>query len=231
MARRENREALSCLNDLKDYEVADGEPDPRGWDVFASDGVRVGRIEDLLIDTGEMRVRAIDLIIDQRALNLPEGDNHLYVPIRSVSLDEGAQRAVVPGLRSEQVGTLRGRRDFDALETSMGQSRGRETATREPGAREDTLEGTTTGRTGGTTTGRTGGTTTGRTGGTTTGRTGDITTGRTTREDTSGFQAGTREPEPSQMSREDIRLSRARSEAESRRDTGTRDESERGRRR
>ena len=214
MARRENREALSCLNDIKDYEVADGEPDPRGWDVFASDGVRVGRIEDLLVDTGEMRVRAIDLIIDQRALNLPEGDNHLYVPIRSVSLDEGAQRAVVPGLRSEQVGTLRGRRDFDALETSMGQSRGRETGAREPGAREDTLEGTTTGRTGGTTTGRTG----------------DITTGRTTREDTSGFQAGTREPESSQMSREDIRLSRARSEAESRRDTGTRDESERGRR-
>lgn len=205
MARREIREALSCLNDLKDYEVADGEPDPRGWDVFASDGVRVGRIEDLLVDTGEMRVRAIDLIIDQRALNLPEGDDHIYVPIRSVSLDEGAQRAVVPGLRSEQVGTLRGRRDFDALETSMGQSRGRETGVREPGAREGTLGGTTTGRTGGT------------------------TTGRTTREDTSGVQAGTREPESRQMGREDIRVSRARSEAESRRDTGKRDESDRSR--
>lgn len=137
MARRDDREGLSSLNDLNDYEVADGEPDPRGWDVFASDGVKVGRIEDLLVDTGEMRVRAIECRVDEKGLNLPSGENSMYIPIRSVSLDESAQRAVVPNLRSDQVESFRGRPGFAEFETG----------TRGTGARTGAFGGVTTGRT------------------------------------------------------------------------------------
>lgn len=115
MAEPNDREGLSNLNDLRDYEVADGEPDPRGWDLFAGDGVKVGRIQDLLVDTGQMRVRAIECRIDEQSLNLPHGDSRLFIPIRSVSLDESAERAVVPGLRSDQIQDLRGRTDFSSF--------------------------------------------------------------------------------------------------------------------
>jgi len=141
MAGRSERGEFSSLNDLRDYEVADGEPDPRGWDVFANDGVRVGRIEDLLVDTDQMRVRAIECHIDNQALNLPQGEDRLYIPIRSVSLDESAHRAVVPDLRSDQVESMRGRSSLESFSTgtrgstraSTGRTTGRGMGARESG--------------------------------------------------------------------------------------------------
>jgi len=141
MAGTSERGEFASLNDLRDYEVADGEPDPRGWDVFASDGVRVGRIEDLLVDTDQMRVRAIECHIDNQALNLPQGEDRLYIPIRSVSLDESAHRAVVPDLRSDQVESLRGRSSLESLKTgtqtstraSTDRTTGRDMEARESG--------------------------------------------------------------------------------------------------
>ena len=35
---------LARLDDLDGYKVADGEPDPRGWDVRAADGRTVGAL-------------------------------------------------------------------------------------------------------------------------------------------------------------------------------------------
>jgi len=119
MAARDEGEGLSNLNDLNDYEVSDGEPDPRGWDLFAGDGVRIGTVEDLLVDTDAMRVRALECRIDEESLHLPHGDSSLFIPIRSVTLEESSERAVVPDMRSDQVNTLRGRRDFTAFGSAI----------------------------------------------------------------------------------------------------------------
>lgn len=45
------------LRDLSRYKVADGDADVRGWDVFGRDGVRVGTVDDLLVDPAAEQVR------------------------------------------------------------------------------------------------------------------------------------------------------------------------------
>ncbi|HYG63421.1 MAG TPA: PRC-barrel domain-containing protein [Thermoanaerobaculia bacterium] len=55
---------LARLRDLRDLEVADDQPDVRGWPVHTSDGHRVGEVHDLLVDTSALRVRYLDVEID-----------------------------------------------------------------------------------------------------------------------------------------------------------------------
>jgi sporulation protein YlmC with PRC-barrel domain len=56
---------LVHLDDLEDLQIADGEPDIRGWDVRGADGTKVGEVEDLLIDTAAMKVRYIEVKLDK----------------------------------------------------------------------------------------------------------------------------------------------------------------------
>lgn len=46
---------LAHLGELDDCEIADGEPDIRGWDVKGADGRMLGEVADLLVDTGAIR--------------------------------------------------------------------------------------------------------------------------------------------------------------------------------
>ena len=78
---------LARLEDLDDYQVADGEPDPRGWDVKTADGIPVGKVDSLVADTGAMRVRYLDVKLDRKALQLDE-DRHVLVPIGEARLDD-----------------------------------------------------------------------------------------------------------------------------------------------
>lgn len=55
---------LARLRDLRDFKVAEGDPDVRGWPVHASDGHRIGQVHDLLVDTAAMKVRYLDVEID-----------------------------------------------------------------------------------------------------------------------------------------------------------------------
>ena len=52
------------LSDLHSHKVASGDPDVRGWSVVAGDGRTFGRVDGLLVDTAEMRVRYLDVILD-----------------------------------------------------------------------------------------------------------------------------------------------------------------------
>lgn len=56
---------LVHLGNLDDFEIADGEPDIRGWDVRGADGILVGKVEDLLIDTAAMKVRYIEVKLEK----------------------------------------------------------------------------------------------------------------------------------------------------------------------
>ncbi len=84
------------LNQLPGYKVADGEPDIRGWDVVASDGQRVGKVEELLVDTQANKVRYVDVDVD--------GDNrHITVPIGYARLEESRHQVLVDGLGTDQL--------------------------------------------------------------------------------------------------------------------------------
>jgi hypothetical protein len=78
---------LVHLDDLDDFQVADGDPDIRGWDVRTADGEKIGKVKDLVVDTGLMKVRYIEATIDKDVLNASD-DRHVLIPIGSARLDD-----------------------------------------------------------------------------------------------------------------------------------------------
>lgn len=57
--------SLSHLGDLDDVQIAEDKPDIRGWDVKDSDGRLIGKVTDLLVDTGPMKVRYLEVKLDK----------------------------------------------------------------------------------------------------------------------------------------------------------------------
>lgn len=96
---------LARLEDLDGYQVADGEPDPRGWDVRAANGRTIGRVDSLIADTGAMKVRYLDVALDKDALNLSE-DRHVLIPIGGATLAEKEDVVGLPSLQSSRVAQL-----------------------------------------------------------------------------------------------------------------------------
>lgn len=86
------------LDDLDDFRVAGDDPDPRGWEVVAADGGRIGEVDDLLVDTGAMKVRYLDVGVDDRLSAEP--DRHVLVPIGYARIDRDHDRVIVDGLSS-----------------------------------------------------------------------------------------------------------------------------------
>lgn len=78
---------LVHLEDMSDLQVADGDPDIRGWDVRTADGEKIGTVKDLVVDTGLMKVRYFEAQIDKDALNAGD-DRHVLIPIGSARLDD-----------------------------------------------------------------------------------------------------------------------------------------------
>lgn len=92
---------LGRLDELKDYKVASHDPDPRGWPVIGSDGREIGRVDHLIGDTGQMRVRYLTVAVD-RSLSRDE-DRQVLIPIGHVELDRDDHRVIVSALDAERV--------------------------------------------------------------------------------------------------------------------------------
>jgi len=58
------RSRVAALRNLRGYKVADGDPDVRGWEVAGGDGLRIGTVNDLLVDTAAGKVRYLDIQLD-----------------------------------------------------------------------------------------------------------------------------------------------------------------------
>jgi uncharacterized protein (TIGR02271 family) len=86
------------LNSLSGYKVADGEPDIRGWDVMASDGRRLGRVDDLLVDTQANKVRYVNVE------GGPQG--HVTIPIGYARLERDSKQVLVDRVSDEQFQAL-----------------------------------------------------------------------------------------------------------------------------
>lgn len=91
------------LDDLDDFRVAEGDPDVRGWKVISSDGRKIGEVDTLLVDTGAMKVRYLDVDIDD---DLIAGDRHVLIPIGFARLDEDSDQIFVDALNSAGIEQL-----------------------------------------------------------------------------------------------------------------------------
>jgi sporulation protein YlmC with PRC-barrel domain len=89
------RGTIAPLGELDDFEVADGDPDVRGWDVRTADGRTVGEVDDLIVDTALMKARYLVVHVDHDALGTAE-DRRILVPVGAARLDENDDRVDVP---------------------------------------------------------------------------------------------------------------------------------------
>lgn len=84
---------LVRLEDLDDFEVASGDPDPLGWDVKARDGQQVGTVKHLIVDLLTMRVRYLEVELHTQ---LGAGEKrHVHVPLSSAHLSDDVDEVVV----------------------------------------------------------------------------------------------------------------------------------------
>ena len=93
---------LRRLSDLTDYEVADGNPDVRGWTVRGGDGKKFGEVTELIVEEDTLKVRYLDVELDT-SLQINERDRHILVPIGVAALDEDADNVFVPSLTLDSV--------------------------------------------------------------------------------------------------------------------------------
>lgn len=94
------------LDQLDDFKVAEGDPDIRGWEVIASDGQRVGEVDQLLVDTLAMKVRYLDVDVSDDLRGGSAADRHVLIPIGYARLDENDDRVIVDQLASTDVAGL-----------------------------------------------------------------------------------------------------------------------------
>lgn len=87
------------LDQLNDFKVAEGDPDVRGWDVLSSEGRKIGEVDNLLVDTTAMKVRYLDVDIEQGLLE-NDPDRHILIPIGYARLDEDDDQIFVDSLNA-----------------------------------------------------------------------------------------------------------------------------------
>jgi sporulation protein YlmC with PRC-barrel domain len=80
--------------DRSDFEIVDGEPDIRGWDVRNTRGQKIGEVEDLIIDAQQKKARYIVLDLDDNELDLD--DRKVLVPIGLAELHEKDDDVILP---------------------------------------------------------------------------------------------------------------------------------------
>src|SRR5687768_13798219 len=86
--------ALVHTKDLDHFKLPDGRPDPRGWDVKSADGRKLGKVEDLLVDTDSNQVRYLEIAVDDEVVKAG-GRDYALVPIGTARLDDDADDVIV----------------------------------------------------------------------------------------------------------------------------------------
>lgn len=100
-----NSPRVARLDELDNFEVADHDPDIRGWDVLSADGRKVGEVDDLFVDTAAMKVRYIGVELD-RELRAGDTNRHILVPVGHARLHESDDNVLLSGLKADRVSTV-----------------------------------------------------------------------------------------------------------------------------
>ena len=87
-----------------DYEVADGEPDIRGWDVRDENAKHIGKVEELIFDVQARKVRYMVVKLDKDVTNNDTRD--VLVPIGLAELHKTDDDAFLPGVTPQQLTSL-----------------------------------------------------------------------------------------------------------------------------
>lgn len=102
-----NPTVLRRLRDLPTFEMATGDPDPRGWVVRGRDGQAFGIVQELLVDPVAQRVHYLTVQLDHGLPNVPPPPPHaekqILLPVAAVNLDAEGSSVFVTALSRDTV--------------------------------------------------------------------------------------------------------------------------------
>lgn len=106
MAMEDNDLEYSRLEELSgsDFEIADGQPNIKGWDVKNDLGEVIGDVEELLFNPQTQKVRYI--VVDTDANDLRLAARKILIPIGVAELHEDNDYVVVPQVTVSHIETL-----------------------------------------------------------------------------------------------------------------------------
>jgi hypothetical protein len=108
--RDEDRD-LVALDTHDEFEVASGSPDPRQWAISAGSADEiVGHVADLIADQHTMRVRYLDVALEDTSHVV---QRHLLVPVSGVRFAVGAKRVSLGLLDRNDLERLPAYTDFE----------------------------------------------------------------------------------------------------------------------
>jgi hypothetical protein len=87
-----------------DFEIVDGQPDIRGWEVRNGRDQKIGEVDELILDAKERRIRY--LIVDLNDNELDLDDREVLIPIGLAELHQEDDDVVLPGISTEQLRSL-----------------------------------------------------------------------------------------------------------------------------
>jgi photosynthetic reaction center H subunit len=96
---------MAPLRQLDEFDVAEGDADPRGWAVVAADGRRIGEVDDLVVDTAALRARYLDVELDRGRAG-DTGGRRALVPVGYARLDDSGRRVLLDAVTSGEASTL-----------------------------------------------------------------------------------------------------------------------------
>jgi sporulation protein YlmC with PRC-barrel domain len=91
---------LIRLEELKGFQVAEGDQDIRGWKVKTPDGKNVGKVEELIVDPAERRVRYMEIKVDRKVLGIDD-DRHILVPIGTARIEDDGNDVLLDRLPAQ----------------------------------------------------------------------------------------------------------------------------------
>ncbi len=96
MALEEDNTAYSRLEELSgsDFEIADGQPDIKGWDVKNGNGENIGDVEELLFNPQTRKVRY--MVVDTDANDLRLEARKILIPVGVAEIHADDDYVVVP---------------------------------------------------------------------------------------------------------------------------------------
>ncbi|WP_262714329.1 PRC and DUF2382 domain-containing protein [Adhaeribacter soli] len=98
---QENRlQTLSGSN----FEIAENEPNIKGWTIKDQDGRKIGEVDDLIFDAETFKVRYIVMDLEGNVLDLEP--RNVLVPIGLVELDAKDDDVILPGVTADHLRAL-----------------------------------------------------------------------------------------------------------------------------
>jgi hypothetical protein len=106
MNSNENYNESNRLQELggSDFQMAEGDPNIKGWTVKDPQGNTIGEVEELLFDPQSRKVRYIVLDLEGNFLDLDP--RHVLIPIGIAELHESDDDVILPNVTAEQLRVL-----------------------------------------------------------------------------------------------------------------------------